>query len=97
VTNDDRQEPLDLKNELVFIARMRNHTHKLMEETWLTLEGQGETLYLSEELVRIARMRNQTNKLIEETRLATPQMFQGALMMATLIAAGAALGTILCR
>ncbi|WP_258887894.1 hypothetical protein [Sphingomonas sp. SUN039] len=40
-------------------------------------------------------MRVRTDKLIQETRLATPQMFfQGALAMAALIGAGAALGKL---
>ena len=57
---------------------------------------QHEILDIEEQLVRIAEMRVRTDKLIQETRLATPQMFfQGALAMAALIGAGAALGKLL--
>jgi hypothetical protein len=56
---------------------------------------QHEILDIEEQLVRIAEMRVRTDKLIQETRLATPQMFfQGALAMAALIGAGAALGKL---
>ena len=56
---------------------------------------QHEVLHIEEQLVRIAEMRVRTDKLIQETRLATPQMFfQGALAMAALIGAGAALGKL---
>ena len=56
---------------------------------------QHEILDVEEQLVRIAEMRVRTDKLIQETRLATPQMFfQGALAMAALIGAGAALGKL---
>ena len=56
---------------------------------------QHEILDIEGQLVRIAEMRVRTDKLIQETRLATPQMFfQGALAMAALIGAGAALGKL---
>jgi hypothetical protein len=56
---------------------------------------QHEILDIEEQLVRIAEMRVRTDKLIQETRLASPQMFfQGALAMAALIGAGAALGKL---
>ncbi len=56
---------------------------------------QHEILDIEVQLVRIAEMRVRTDKLIQETRLATPQMFfQGALAMAALIGAGAALGKL---
>ena len=56
---------------------------------------QHEILDIEKQLVRIAEMRVRTDKLIQETRLATPQMFfQGALAMAALIGAGAALGKL---
>lgn len=56
---------------------------------------QHEILDIAVQLVRIAEMRVRTDKLIQETRLATPQMFfQGALAMAALIGAGAALGKL---
>jgi hypothetical protein len=57
--------------------------------------AQHEILDIEEQLVRIAEMRVRTDKLIQETRLASPQMFfQGALAMAALIGAGAALGKL---
>ena len=56
---------------------------------------QHDTLNIEEQLARIAKMRVETDKLIQDTRLATPQMFfQGALAMAALIGAGAALAKL---
>ncbi len=68
----------------------------------MTTQPQHETLNIEEQLARIAQMRidseksqAQTHKLIEETRLVTPQViFQGAIAMAALLGAGAALAKL---
>lgn len=68
----------------------------------MTTQPQHETLNIEEQLARIAQMRidseksqAQTHKLIEETRLVTPQViFQGAIAMAALMGAGAALAKL---
>ena len=68
----------------------------------MTTQTQHATLDLEEQLARIAQMRvesekiqTQTTKLVQDIRLATPQMFfQGALAMAALIGAGAALAKL---
>jgi hypothetical protein len=54
-----------------------------------------ETLNIEEQLARIAKMRVETDKRIQETRLVSPKnIFQGALAIAGLIGAGAALGKL---
>ena len=68
----------------------------------MTTRPQHETLNIEEQLARIAQMRvdseksqAQIHKLIEETRFTTPQViFQGAIAMAALLGAGAALGKL---
>ena len=68
----------------------------------MTTQPQHETLNIEEQLARIAQMRIDseksqalTHKLIEETRLVTPQViFQGAIAMAALMGAGAALAKL---
>ena len=52
-------------------------------------------LDIREQLARIDKMQAELQKIMQETRLATPQMFfQGALAMAALIGAGAALAKL---
>ena len=52
-------------------------------------------LDIREQLARIDKMQAELQKIMQDTRLATPQMFfQGALAMAAMIAAGAALGKL---
>ncbi len=68
----------------------------------MTTKPRYEPLDLEEQLARIAQMRvesekiqTQTSTLVQDIRLATPQMFfQGALAMAGLIGAGAALAKL---
>ena len=68
----------------------------------MTTKPRYEPLDLEEQLARIAQMRvdseksqAQIHKLIEETRIVTPQViFQGAIAMAALIGAGAALAKL---
>lgn len=53
-------------------------------------------LDLHEQLARIDKTQAQLQQIMQDTRLATPQtFFQGALAMATLIGAGAALAKLL--
>ena len=52
-------------------------------------------LDIREQLARIDKMQAELQKIMQDTRLATPQMFfQGALAMAALIGAGAALAKL---
>ena len=68
----------------------------------MTTKPRYEPLDLEEQLARIAQMRvdseksqAQIHKLIEETRIVTPQViFHGAIAMAALIGAGAALAKL---
>ena len=77
---------LDIEEQLARIARMRVETEKLIEENRLARP---------QILADIEMTRIRTEKLIQETRLATPQtFFQGALAMAALIGAGAALAKL---
>jgi hypothetical protein len=77
---------LDIGEQLARIARMRVETEKLIEENRLARP---------QILADIGMTRIRTEKLIQETRLATPQtFFQGALAMAALIGAGAALAKL---
>lgn len=75
-----QHEILDVEEQLVRIAEMRVRTDKLIQDMQRGDE----------------KMSAEIRKLIQDTRLATPQMFfQGALAMAALIGAGAALGKLL--
>lgn len=52
-------------------------------------------LDIREQLARIDKMQAELQKIMQETKLATPQMFfQGALAMAGMIGAGAALAKL---
>lgn len=61
----------------------------------MTTKPKYEPLDIEEQLARIAKMRVETDKLIEETRFTTPQViFQGAIAIAAMLGAGAALGKL---
>ena len=57
-----------------------------------TLPEPDPQLDIREQLARIDKMQAELQKIMQDTRLATPQtFFQGAIAMAALIGAGAAL------
>jgi hypothetical protein len=58
-------------------------------------EPELERLYVREQVMRIDKMQAELSQIQQEIKLATPQMFfQGALAMAALIGAGAALAKL---
>ena len=61
----------------------------------MATQPQGDTLDSDEQIARIQKVQAELQKIMQETRLATPQMFfQGALAMAAMIGAGAALAKL---
>ena len=62
----------------------------------MATQPQRESLDIDEQIARIEKMQAELQKIMQDIKLATPQMFfQGALAMAALIGAGAALTKLL--
>ena len=62
----------------------------------MATQPQRESLDIDEQIARIEKMQAELQKVMQDIKLATPQMFfQGALAMAALIGAGAALAKLL--